>query len=119
MVFTRKTDDILASLVKQIDDLVGKHKGSAAIINFLGPALESVRIEVEQFHSRHGFQHVALVVPVKHGNGPRNMHIHPGFETTVVFYKERSVVTNHSFQAGELEESKIASVIKDVESHLQ
>jgi hypothetical protein len=121
MVFARKTDDTLASLVKQIDQMVADNKDQnmASFVNFLGSDAESLKIAVRELGTAHNIQNVALVVPVVHENGPDNMKIDPRADVTVVVYKDMTVAANHAFTDGELDETRIATILADAKKILE
>ena len=121
MVFTRKTDDTLASLVKQIDQMVANSQDAnmASFVNFLGPDADTLKAAVRKFGTTHNIQNVALVVPVDHANGPVNMKINPSADTTVVVYKGQAVAASHAFTDGELDETRIATVLADAKKILE
>ncbi len=121
MVFARKTDDTLASLVKQIDQVVADNQDRkmASFVNFLGSDANALKKAVRELETAHNIQNVALVVPVVHENGPDNMKIDPRADVTVVVYKDTTVVTNHAFIDGELDEARIAAVLTDAKRTLE
>ena len=55
MVFTRKADDTLASLVKQIDQVVADNQDQnmASFVNFLGSDADALKIAVREFGTTH------------------------------------------------------------------
>ena len=121
MVFARKTDDTLASLVKQIDQVVADNQDRkmASFVNFLGSDANALKKAVGELETAHNIQNVALVVPVVHENGPDNMKIDPRADVTVVVYKDTTVVANHAFADGELDETGIATILADVRKILE
>ncbi len=121
MVFARKTDDTLASLVKQIDQVVADNQDQkmASFVNFLGSDADAIKNAVREFGTAHNIQNVALVVPVVHENGPDNMKIDPHADVTVVVYKDTTVVANHAFAAGELDETRIATILAEAKRILE
>ena len=59
------------------------------------------------------------MVPVVHENGPDNMKIDPRADVTVVVYKDTTVVANHAFADGELDETRIATILADAKKILE
>ena len=122
MVFTRSTDDNLASLVKQIDVLVAEHADDeegeanrlASFINFLGPEAKAIEEEATEFASSHDLENVALAVPIDCKNGPEIFSINPDAETTVMIYKDVTVKATHAVGSGELDDSTVATILQDV-----
>jgi hypothetical protein len=115
MVFTRKADDALASLVKKLDAVIADNqdKKLASFVNFLGPDADAAQQSAHAFGTQHNIQHVALVVPKDHENGPDGIPIHPDAEVTVMIYKDTRITANHAVPAGELGEARIDAIIAD------
>jgi hypothetical protein len=115
MVFARKADDALASLVKKIDAAVAEHqdKNLASFVNFLGPDEQSAKRIAKEFGEKYNIQHVALVVPKDHENGPENVPIHPDADVTVMIYKDTKVAANHAIVKGELDDARVDGIIAD------
>jgi hypothetical protein len=116
MIFARKSDAALASLVKQVDKLLAKHKDEklAAFINFVGEDEETLEADAKKFAADNKIENLAVVVPVEFTNGPDNFGIDPGAEVTVMLYIGRKVKANHVFAAGKLDKKGVADVIADV-----
>lgn len=102
MIFARKADDTLASLVKRIDQMVADNQNQnlVSFVNFLGSDADAFKIATREFGKTHNIQSVALAVPVVHKNGPDNMRIGPHADVTVVVYKDKTVATNHGLWTG-------------------
>ena len=115
MVFARKTDDALASLVKQIDKLVAANqdKKMASFVNILGEDADKLKQITAAFAKQHEITNVALVVPRDNENGPKSYKINPKAEITVLIYKGMKVKANHALAAGELNEKTIKAIIAD------
>ena len=115
MIFARKTDDALASLVKQIDKLVAANqdKKMASVVNILGKDAEKSKTGTAAFAKKHEFANVALVVPRENENGPKSFKINPKADITVLIYKGLKVKANHALTAGHLNEKTIKAIIAD------
>ena len=115
MVFARKTDDALASLVKQIDKLVAANqdKKMASFVNLLGEDADKLKTNAAAFAKKHEITNVALVVPGDNENGPKSFKINPKAEVTVLIYKGFRVKANHALKAGDLNEKTIKAIIAD------
>ena len=116
MIFARKTDDHLASLVKQIDKLVGENadKGMKAFVNVLGEDRATLEDAAKEFGKDQQFENVPITVPVEFENGPANFGINPRAETVVVLYVGRKVVANHAAGPGEANDDFVKEVVQDV-----
>lgn len=115
MIFARKADDALASLVKQIDKAVADNsdKQIAAILNFMGPDKEALKETAQNFAKGHNITQVAMVVPSDHENGPKGYKIHSDAEVTVILYSYLKVVANHAVRAGQLDKRAIKAIVDD------
>ena len=116
MVFARKPDAALASLVKQLDEVLAKHedKKLSSFVNLLGEDREALEQQAKQLATKNGLKNVAVVVPVEFEDGPKNFGIHPQAEVTVMLYKNLKVVANHSFGSGKFDQKAVAAVLSDV-----
>jgi hypothetical protein len=121
MIFARKSDAALASLVKRVDKLVAEHadKKLSAFVNLLGEDRETLETDAKSFAEKHEIEKLPIVVPVEFINGPDNFGIHPEAEETVMLYVGRKVKANHVFAAGALDKTGVAAVIADVPELLE
>ena len=115
MVFARKTDDALASLVKQINKVVAANqdKKMASFVNVLGEDADKAKENAAAFAKKHEITNVALVVPLDSENGPKSYKINPKAEVTVLIYKGFKVKANYALAAGDLNEKTIKAIIAD------
>lgn len=115
LVFARKTDDNLTSLVKQLDKLVADHKEKKAfgVINLLGDDADALKKAAEKIAESSKAENVAVVVPNDHKDGPKNYKLSEDAETTVVFYSGGKVTANHAIAAGGLDKAKVEKIIAD------
>jgi hypothetical protein len=116
MIFARKSDTALASLVKQIDALVEKHADEklSSFVNLLGEDRDALEVEAKKFAAEHKVANLPVVVPVEFTNGPENFGINPDAEVTVMLYSGMKVKANHAFAAGKLSKKGISAVVADV-----
>lgn len=121
MIFARESDAGLAGLVKQLDALAIKHAGQklAAFVNFIGPDSETLQADAKNFARKHQIEHVAVVVPVDHKNGPAAFQVSPDAATTVMIYRNQQVTAAHGVAAGGLTEAKIRQIIADTTKMLE
>jgi hypothetical protein len=114
-IFARKMDDNLASLVKQLDKIVGANKANkaASVVNFLGEETDDVITSAKKFGKQHKVKNIALVVPRPSFNGPPSFKVSEQAELTVMLYKGRRIVGNHAVAAGKLDKKKVDSIVKD------
>jgi hypothetical protein len=113
MVFARTTDDALASLVKQLEELRGANKDLRILVNFIGKEGDKLKTAVTSFGKKHKISNVPLAVPWDMEGCLKRMKINPNAEVTLVLYKERRVKVNYAMGKGQLNEKVIKSVIAD------
>lgn len=120
MVFARKSDAALASLVKKLDELIVTHKGAKlqAFVNLVGEDREALEAEAKKIAADNKVKNVALVVPLEFENGPENFGVSPDAETTVMLYSGLDVKVNYALAAGKLED-KIEAILKDLPKILE
>jgi hypothetical protein len=122
MIFARKSDDGLASLVKKIDALVAENtdKDLRAFVNLIGEDREALEEQAKAFAEENEIANTPIVVPVEFENGPANFGIHPDAEVTVMLYLQTSVKANHALAAGEIdEEESVEAIVADVDKILE
>ena len=121
MVFSRSTDDNVASLVKKLDGAVAANsdKQLAAFVNLLGADRDALEGKAKEFSSSTKAANVPMVVPVEFENGPADYGINPAAEVTVIVAKGGKVTANHGFAKGALDDAAIAAVLKDAQALVQ
>lgn len=114
MVFARKADGNLASLVKQLDELVAKNadKKFATFVNLLGDDQEALDATAKKFAADNKLTNVPVVVPNEFENGPGDYGINPKAGITVLIYKRLKVEANHSYD--KLDAAAVKSILADV-----
>lgn len=96
MVFVRKTDDNLASLVKKLDAeiaKIGKAKAAAVVI-FLSDA-DDMKEKIETFKKTNNVKYVS--VALDSSKGPEDYEIAKEATVTAVLYKSKKVKVNHAY----------------------
>jgi hypothetical protein len=115
-IFSRKPDEKLSNLMKEVDTVVGQNKESkkmAAFVSLLGDDNSTMEAAAKKLVEKSGAENVAVVIPVEQPNGPEKYKIDPKAETTVVIFVKGKVVANHAFEAGKLDDTMIAKIIGD------
>jgi hypothetical protein len=117
MVFARKADDALASLVKKIDQVVADNTEAqlASFVNLLGPDANALDEAAKKMADEQQIKHVALVVPVDHQEGPSGLQLHPEADVTVILYKGTKVVANRALATGGLSDQVVDQIVDDVD----
>ncbi len=115
MIFTRKIDDGLASLVKKLDTLVAdnEEKGMAALVNFVGEDAEALQKAAAEFAQRHKISNAALVVPRENVDGPKLYGISAQTSLAVILYSGKKVKVLHTLADGQLDKDRIAAIVAD------
>lgn len=121
MVFARKNDEKLATLVKELDKVVAKNsdKKMASFVNLLGKDKEALNSEAKKLIEKSKAENVAVVVPVDNEKGPEAYKINPDADVTVLIYKNGTVEANHALPAGKLSEKEVKKIIEDTSKILQ
>ena len=120
MVFARKSDDSLASLVKQLDSAVAQNsdKQLKAFVNIVGENREAAEAAAKQFGEKNKFANVPIVVPEESENGPDNYGINPKAEITVIVAAGGTVTASHAY-AGAPDSAQVQEILSDVTKALQ
>ena len=113
MVFAKETGDNLASLVKQLDKLVGENKKAnmSSFVNIIGEDREKLEATAKKLGE--SLKNVAVVVPAEFESGPKDFGVNPEAGVTVMIYKKLKVEGNHAIAAGKLDEKAIKAIIDD------
>src|SRR5476651_728820 len=79
MVFARKADKSLASLVKELDKHVAKNADQklSSFVNLIGSNPEALKATAKEFAANNQVENVALVVPHENENGPAEFNVSP------------------------------------------
>ena len=119
-VFARKIDGTLTSLVKQINEEVGKNgdKKLSAFVVFLTDDTDELAPKVEKLAEKEKIGNVPLTIGEIEA-GPPSYKIDKDAEVTVMLWKKTKVVANHAFKAGELHKKQIEAIIKDIPKILE
>ncbi|HXT59426.1 MAG TPA: hypothetical protein VN699_12375 [Pirellulales bacterium] len=121
MIFARKSDAALASLVKRLDTLVAEHADEklSAFVNLIGEDREALEADAKKFAVKHKIANIPVVVPVEFDNGPDNFGISPKADLTVMLYKGMKVQANHVYGSGQFKSKNASEVLADVPKLLE
>lgn len=113
-MFARRLTDDLASLVKQLDEVVAKNEESkmAAFVVLLSEDPEADEAKVEAFAEKHGIAKVPLTI-FDGVEGPPNYHLAKEADVTVLLWRKKKVQANHAFGKAGLTEKAIQQVVAD------
>ncbi len=119
MVFARKADENLATLVKELDKFVvnNTEKKAASFLNMLGSEADTdkaaAEADAEKFITSTGAKNIAVVFPNDYATGPTDYKISPDAEVTVLIYKDLKVAANYALPAGGLDKDAVKKIIAD------
>lgn len=117
-VFTRKQDDSVVRLLKQIDALVvaGKDRKTAAVVSFLGdPDDEAARQQVADFGAKHALTNVALTVTADGSKFGLNELDH----ATVILFEDGIIRMRTAAASGTLNEASIGKIVQQAKAVLK
>jgi len=120
LIFARKIDDGLASLVKKLDKVVADNQDQqmAALVAFLGDDPEALQTAAAEFGKANPLVNTVLIVPKDHADGPKSYGVTAETSIAVILYQGKKVKALHTFADGGLDEKAIAAVIADTEKIL-
>lgn len=121
MIFARKSDAALASLVKQLDEAIEKHQDDKlkAFVSLLGDDRDKLEQEAGDLVAKAKIANIPVVVPVENESGPANYGISPDAELTVLFNRGLEVKANHAYAAGKFKKSEVGSLLDDLSKILK
>jgi hypothetical protein len=121
MVFSRKADESLTGLVKKLDAAVEKNSDEklAAFVNLLGDNHGSLEQNAKKLGKKVNAPNVPIVVPVEYENGPADYGINPEADVTVILAVKGTVVANHAYGPGQLNDKAVEKILADVPKLLQ
>ena len=95
MVFAKKNDDNLASLVKQLDKAVSEFEEVKlqAVVHLLGEDRDALLEEAKKIETKG----IPVTVPVESETGPENWSINPEADLTVFTYIGKKVTASHGY----------------------
>lgn len=115
MVFARKADESLVSLIKELDKTVTKNADQklSSFVNLIGSNPTELKSTAKELATKNQIENVAVVVPQENENGPVEFNINPAAEVTVTIYRNGKVAASHAVAAGQLDQKEIESIIAD------
>ena len=118
-VFTREVNDELATLVKQIDGVVGKNQKEkmAAFVVVLSDNPNSNTGPLKSLASKHGLKNTPLTI-YDDAMGPPSYKISKSADFTVMMWVDGQLKVNEAFQKGQLSPQKVAQVVQKTGSIL-
>ena len=113
MIFAREVSDSLTSLVKQIDAETAKHtkEKMGSFVVFLTDD-EKLSDRLEALAKKEGLK--KCILSIDNPAGPPGYNVAKDADITVVLYNKRTVVANHVFKKGGLNDGAITKIMADV-----
>ncbi|MEZ5942990.1 MAG: hypothetical protein R3C18_16475 [Planctomycetaceae bacterium] len=113
-IFTRKVDDNVASLIKQVDATVGQNsnKKMAAFVVMLTDNPEGQEGALKNVASSKGIQNTPLTV-FDGEAGPGAYKIQQDSEVTVMMWVGGKLQVNEALKASDLTEARVAALVRD------
>jgi hypothetical protein len=111
-VFTRKTSEPLASLVKQIDKKIGENGELKSFVVITPKKGENPSEELKKLAEKSSIKHVPLTIG-ESPDGPPDYEVAKEADVTVLMWKGGIVKVNHAFK-GELTEKNIEAIVADI-----
>ena len=121
MIFARKSDAALTSLVKQLDEVLPKHadKKLSTFIMLLGADREALEAQGKELAEKNNLQNVPITVPVEFEDGPKDFGVHPQAELTATLYVGRKVIASHAYGPGKFDQKAVDAILADVPKILE
>jgi len=119
-IFTRKLDDKVAALVKEVESKVAKNsdKKMAAFVVVLSDDPAANEAKLKELAKKQGIKNVPLTT-FESSAGPEEYKISKDAEVTVLEWVGLKVKANHAFAAGKLNEEGIKAVVSDTAKILE
>ena len=119
-IFAREITDNLASLVKQVDELVEKNKDKkmAAFLVVLAEDADAAAPKLAELAKKHGIKNVPLTI-FDGEAGPGSYKIAKDADVTVLMWTKQNVKVNHALEKGKLNAEATKKIIADTETILK
>ncbi len=114
-IFARTMDDNVRKLIKQIDQIVGKHyeeERMAAFVVLLTDQPKDHEKMLVATAKENKLSYTPLTT-YKRSAGPRKYRIHEDAAVTVMMWVDNDVKSNHTFAKGKLTDNAIKQVVAD------
>lgn len=118
-IFTRKVDDKVAALVKEVDAKVAKNgdKKMAAFVVVLSDDPAANEAKLKELAKKQGIK--VPLTTFENAAGPEDYKISKDAEVTVMEWVKGKVKATHSFATGKLNDEGIKAVINDTAKILE
>jgi hypothetical protein len=119
-VFARELTDDLASLVKQLDAVVGKNeeKQMTGFVVLLSEDPDADEKKIVAFAEKNGIKHLPLTI-FDGVAGPPGYNLAEEADVTMHFWVKKEVKVNHAFAKGDLTAAAIKQAVADTAKILE
>ncbi len=115
MVFARKINDPLTSLVKKLNAATQKNKSLKAFVVLLSKD-EDAADKLKALAKKEGIKNVPLTID--NPAGPKAYKIAKDADVTVLLYRQHTVEVNHAFRGNQFNEQAVNRVVGDLKKIL-
>lgn len=121
MIYARKLDDNLASLVKKFEKVAADNedKKFAVLVAVIGGDVEELKTSAAEFASNHNISNAIVVVPSEQPNGPKKYGISADAALCVFLYKGKKVEAAYVLAEDAVEKERIAAIVGDADKILK
>jgi hypothetical protein len=113
-IFARNADDpVLQKLIVAVDEATTKN-AKAELNSYVVFCSGDDKLEAKLKDMAEKTKLKDLVLSIESETGPEKYNINKDADVTILLYKDRTVVANHTFEKGKLSESDIASVLEGI-----
>ena len=118
-IFTRKLDQNVVKLVKEIDGVVGKNRDSkmSAFVVLLSDDPDAQEAQLKKTAEANGIKFTPLTV-YENSVGPAKYKIAKDADVTVMMWVESDVKANYALKGSELSSEAIAKIVGDTKKIL-
>jgi hypothetical protein len=115
IVFARSLSEPLAKLARGLDKARDEHKSAdfQAWVTFLHTDQSEFDPQVRQWSKKLALRNLSLTV-FEDLDGPPSYKLHRDADVTVICYVNQKTVANFAFRAGELNDARIAEILKTI-----
>lgn len=118
-IFTREVNEELATLVKEIDQVVGNKQAEkmAAFVVVLTDDPASKTDQLKALASKHGIKNTPLTT-YEDAMGPPSYKISKDADFTVMMWVDSELKVNETFQKGQLSKQKVTQMVQKTDGIL-
>lgn len=118
-IFSRKVDDQVTSLVKEVDGVVGQNqdKSMAAFVVLLSDNPEKAADTLKKTADTAGVKHTPLTT-FDGQSGPEGYKIAKDADTTVMMWVNGELKVNETYKAGALDKATVSKLVQETKTIL-